>query len=82
VSAPPSKATRPTDLAAVARQQNDADFAAGRMPTRYVTDVSVLDQVAVLIGGAGPPTNSKGPGLTNRDLRNTTPRTTEEVVGA
>jgi hypothetical protein len=26
--------------------------------------------------------NSKGPGLTNRDLRQTTPRTSKEVIGA
>lgn len=26
--------------------------------------------------------NSKGPGLTNRDLRNTTSRTTKKVIGA
>jgi hypothetical protein len=30
--------------------------------------------------GARP--NSKGPGLTNRDLRKTTPRTTEKVVAS
>ena len=31
-------------------------------------------------GSARP--NSKGPGLTNRDLRKTTPHTSEEVIGA
>jgi hypothetical protein len=57
------------DLAAIAREQNDRDFAAGLLPTRYVEDVSVLDQVAVLIVGAGPPTKSEGPGASRRSLR-------------
>jgi hypothetical protein len=36
-------------LAEVARVQNDADFAAGRMPSRYVEDPGVLLQVATLM---------------------------------
>jgi hypothetical protein len=39
----------PVDLAEVARQQNDRDFAAGRMPSRYVENVGVLAQVAEIL---------------------------------
>ena len=49
------------DLAAVARLQNDADHAAGRLPSRYVEDVGVLDKVAVLIGE-----NTSGPAVGHR----------------
>jgi hypothetical protein len=51
------------DLAAVARQQNDTDFAAGRMPSRYVEDVAVLTKVVTLaFAGTGPPTSDSAPG--------------------
>ena len=39
----------PAEIAEVARQQNDRDFAAGRMPTRYVEDVGVLTRVAIIM---------------------------------
>jgi hypothetical protein len=37
----------------IARGQNDGDYAKGRMPTRYVEDVTVLDQVAALVDPHG-----------------------------
>lgn len=39
----------PGEIPEVARQQNDRDFAAGRMPTRYVEDVGVLTRVAIIM---------------------------------
>jgi hypothetical protein len=36
-------------LRAIAREQNDADYAAGRMPSRYVTDEAVLAAVARIV---------------------------------
>jgi hypothetical protein len=39
----------PGEIAEVARQQNDRDFAAGRMPTRHVEDVGVLTRVAIIM---------------------------------
>jgi hypothetical protein len=39
----------PAEIAEVARQQNDRDFAAGRMPTRYVEDVGVLTRVVMIM---------------------------------
>ncbi len=42
------------DLREVARRQNNADHAAGRLPSRYVEDVGVLHAVAgILLGTPG-----------------------------
>jgi hypothetical protein len=59
----------------------------------FVEDDALLDRVAGLLAddtltlGTGLPNgsadpNSEGPGLTNRDLRNTTLRITEKVVAS
>jgi hypothetical protein len=37
------------ELRAIAKQQNDDDYEAGRLPSRYVEDDLVLRQVARLI---------------------------------
>jgi hypothetical protein len=36
-------------IEAAARRQNDADFAAGRMPSRYVENIDVLIRVAAIM---------------------------------
>jgi hypothetical protein len=60
------------DLAAIAREMNDRDFAAGRMPSRYVEDPTVLDRVAVVAGlvgtdnGPRPKQSSRGRGAGKR----------------
>ncbi len=41
--------TIPKELREVARRQNDADHAAGRLPSRYVTDPEVLAKVARIL---------------------------------
>lgn len=49
------------DLREVARQQNDADHAAGLLPSRYIEDDVVLHRVAGLL--VDPRDTSSGPGI-------------------
>jgi hypothetical protein len=44
------------DYAKIAREQNDRDHAAGRLPSRYVEDPAVLDKVARIMTDDGPAT--------------------------
>ncbi len=39
----------PAELREIARQQNDADHAAGKLPSRYVEDPAVLAAVARIV---------------------------------
>lgn len=46
--------TGQTSLAEVARRQNDRDFAAGLLPSRFVEDPAVLAAVAAMVATGTP----------------------------
>jgi hypothetical protein len=49
----------PEELRRIAIEQNEADYAAGRLPSRYVEDPGVLAMVARLLLATEPMPNKK-----------------------
>ncbi len=50
----------PEEARRIAKQQNDDDHAAGRLPSRYVEDEGVLLQVARLVADADDEPEQEG----------------------
>jgi hypothetical protein len=66
----------PDEARELARRQNDADAAAGLLPSRYVTDEAVLREVARLVlasgnhdSGSAEPANANGGPPTTQTTR-------------
>lgn len=89
--------TRASEATSLAAELTDEAIRAWSRRTRVakglppkITDAATLRRLVTLAYPSGSASdasssaslNSKGPGLTNRDLRRTTPHSSEEVIGA